>query len=85
MNYKAKCLYPLPEKFHGLHDIETIYRQRYLDLISNSESRARFQKRFNLIRTMRTYLDEHEFMEVGNSHVARDSRWCGSKAIYHAP
>ena len=60
----SKSLFPLPEKFHGLHDIETIYRQRYLDLITNEQSRQRFQKRSTIIRMMRTYLDTHEFVEV---------------------
>lgn len=60
----SKCLYPLPEKFHGLQDIETRYRQRYLDLITNPESRARFEKRSALIRLLRSYLDAHAFIEV---------------------
>jgi lysyl-tRNA synthetase, class II len=60
----SKCLFPLPEKFHGLHDIETIYRQRYLDLITNQESRERFAKRSGIIREFRNYLDNHGFMEV---------------------
>ena len=60
----SKSLYPMPEKFHGLQDIETIYRQRYLDLITNPESRARFEKRSAIIKQMRCFLDEHKFMEV---------------------
>lgn len=60
----SKSLYPMPEKFHGLQDIETIYRQRYLDLITNDESRERFKKRSGIIRMMRSYLDNHGFMEV---------------------
>lgn len=60
----SKCLHPLPEKFHGLADIETIYRKRYLDLISNSESRKRFVVRSNVISTMRSYFDGHGFIEV---------------------
>jgi lysyl-tRNA synthetase class 2 len=60
----SKCLHPLPEKFHGLADIETIYRQRYLDLIMNPESFNRFQKRSHIIRLMRDYFDEHGFLEV---------------------
>ncbi len=60
----SKCLFPMPEKFHGLQDIETIYRQRYLDLITNEESRARFAKRSGVIRSFRNYLDTHGFMEV---------------------
>ncbi len=60
----SKSLHPLPEKFHGLADVETKYRQRYLDLISNAESRERFIKRSQIIRAMRSYLDSHEFIEV---------------------
>ncbi len=60
----SKSLHPLPEKFHGLADIETIYRQRYLDLITNKESRDRFIKRSAIIRQIRTYFDEHGFLEV---------------------
>lgn len=60
----SKCLHPLPDKFHGLTHIETIYRQRYLDLITNPDSRERFRRRFIVIRTMRAFLDEHGFMEV---------------------
>ena len=60
----SKSLYPLPEKFHGLTDIETIYRQRYLDLISNPESKERFYKRSLLVRSLRNFLDNHGCLEV---------------------
>jgi lysyl-tRNA synthetase class 2 len=60
----SKCLHPLPDKFHGLADIETIYRQRYLDLITNPESREKFKKRSDILRLMRNYFDDHGFMEV---------------------
>lgn len=60
----SKCLHSLPEKFHGLADIEIIYRQRYLDLISNVESRQRFITRSHIIRSMRAYFDAHDFIEV---------------------
>lgn len=60
----SKSLHPLPEKFHGLADVETKYRQRYLDLISNAESRERFIKRSTIIREIRNYLNEHECIEV---------------------
>lgn len=60
----SKCLHPLPDKFHGLSDIETIYRQRYLDLITNPESKERFVRRFSVIKTLRRFLDEHGFIEV---------------------
>ncbi len=60
----AKCLHPLPEKFHGLTDIETRYRQRYLDLITDEESRTRFIARSKIISGIRHYLEDHGFMEV---------------------
>ena len=60
----SKCLYPLPEKFHGLADVETAYRQRYLDLISNSESRKRFRERSLIVRGIRNFFDAHDFLEV---------------------
>ncbi len=60
----SKCLYPLPEKFHGISDVELRYRQRYLDLISSSESRERFRKRAKIIQTIRSFLDERDFLEV---------------------
>ncbi|MFS8506636.1 MAG: lysine--tRNA ligase [Candidatus Babeliales bacterium] len=60
----SKCLHPLPEKFHGLTDIETKYRQRYLDLISNTESRNKFLIRSKMISAIRSYLEKAEFIEV---------------------
>jgi lysyl-tRNA synthetase class 2 len=60
----SKSLYPLPEKFHGLTDIEVKYRQRYLDLIATQESRERFKKRSAIVRFIRNFLDAHDFMEV---------------------
>ncbi len=60
----TKSLRPLPEKFHGLTDQETRYRQRYLDLIVNEESRKVFQTRTKLINEMRNYLNARDFCEV---------------------
>lgn len=60
----AKSLRPLPEKFHGLSDTETRYRQRYVDLIVNPEVRATFEKRFAIIAAVRRYMGEQGFMEV---------------------
>jgi lysyl-tRNA synthetase, class II len=60
----AKCLRPLPEKYHGLADTETRYRQRYLDLVMNPESRAVFRLRSRMITLMRAYLDARGFLEV---------------------
>ncbi len=60
----SKSLRPLPEKFHGLKDVEMRYRQRYLDLIVNPEVLDTFVKRTNIIRAIRRYLDERDFLEV---------------------
>ncbi|KKP24864.1 MAG: Lysine-tRNA ligase [candidate division TM6 bacterium GW2011_GWF2_28_16] len=60
----SKCLHALPEKFHGLVDVEQRYRQRYLDLMSNPETKAKFIKRSKIIQTIRNFLLEKEFLEV---------------------
>jgi lysyl-tRNA synthetase class 2 len=60
----AKSLRPLPEKFHGLKDVETRYRQRYLDLIVNSDVRQTFIARTKIIKSIRKYLDDRNFLEV---------------------
>ena len=60
----AKALRPLPEKWHGLQDIEARYRQRYLDLLTNERSRAVFEKRIAIVRETRRFFEEHGFMEV---------------------
>src|SRR5713226_10663307 len=60
----AKALRPLPEKWHGLQDIEARYRQRYLDLLTNERSRAVFEKRIALIRETRRFFEERGFLEV---------------------
>jgi lysyl-tRNA synthetase, class II len=60
----SKCLRPLPEKYHGLADTETRYRQRYLDLIMNPDSRKVFRLRSRMITFMRRYLDTRGFLEV---------------------
>jgi lysyl-tRNA synthetase, class II len=60
----AKALRPLPEKWHGLQDIEARYRQRYLDLMTNERSRAVFEKRITIMRETRRFLEERGFVEV---------------------
>lgn len=60
----AKAVRPLPEKWHGLTDIETRYRQRHLDLIANPGSREVFTKRSRIIRLIRRFMDDHDFLEV---------------------
>ncbi len=60
----AKTLRPLPEKWHGLQDIEARYRQRYLDLLTNERSRAVFEKRIAIVRETRRFFEERGFIEV---------------------
>ncbi|WP_163972114.1 lysine--tRNA ligase [Oceanobacillus halotolerans] len=60
----TKALRPLPDKYHGLKDIEQRYRQRYLDLITNMDSRETFVLRSKIIQSMRRYLDGQGFLEV---------------------
>jgi lysyl-tRNA synthetase class 2 len=60
----TKALRPLPDKYHGLKDIEQRYRQRYLDLITNPESKQTFISRSRIIQSMRRYLDNHGYLEV---------------------
>ncbi len=60
----AKCLKPLPEKFHGLTDTDLRYRQRYLDMVVNPEVRAAFRKRSQIITAIRSFLESRGFLEV---------------------
>lgn len=60
----AKSLRPPPEKWHGLQDVEARYRQRYVDLVSNEESREVFQKRILMVREIRRFLEDRGFLEV---------------------
>jgi lysyl-tRNA synthetase class 2 len=60
----SKALRPLPEKWHGLTDVETRYRQRHLDLISSSSVKETFYRRSRIIRFIRKFMDNHDFLEV---------------------
>lgn len=60
----SKSLYPLPDKYHGLKDVELRYRQRYVDLIVNPEVQQTFIKRSRIIKSMRHYLDSQGYLEV---------------------
>ena len=60
----GKSLRPLPEKWHGLQDVEARYRQRYLDLLTNEQSRAVFEKRITIVREIRHFMEARGFLEV---------------------
>ncbi|MCM0582040.1 lysine--tRNA ligase [Weissella diestrammenae] len=64
ITHLSKALRPLPDKYHGLTDVETRYRKRYLDLIANDASFDRFQKRSKIISAIRAYMDGDGFIEV---------------------
>ena len=64
ITFLGKALKPLPEKFHGVEDIETIYRERYLDLIMNDDSKKKFLFRSKFIRELRNYLDSNGYVEI---------------------
>src|ERR1700731_5040973 len=60
----AKALRPPPEKWHGLQEVEARYRQRYVDLVANEQSREAFQKRIAMVREIRRFLEDRGFIEV---------------------
>jgi len=64
LTFLSKDLLPLPEKWHGLTDVELRYRQRYVDLVMNPEVREVFLKRSKLVQSLRRFMDAHDFVEV---------------------
>ena len=62
--FLGKALKPLPEKFHGLTDPEACYRNRYVDLIMNEETRERFLLKYNFIKEIRRYLEDNKYIEI---------------------
>jgi len=64
LHFLSKCLLPLPEKWHGLTDVETRYRQRYLDLIVNPHSRRVFETRSRIVAAIRQFMTERGYLEV---------------------
>jgi lysyl-tRNA synthetase class 2 len=64
VQFLAKCLVPLPEKWHGLTDVETRYRQRYLDLIVNPDSRRVFETRSRVVAALREFMTARGYLEV---------------------
>src|SRR5262245_8965064 len=80
--FLAKALRPLPEKWHGLTDRETCYRDRHLDLLVNEETRERFRLRTHLIRAVRSYLDSHDFEEVDTPVLASKASGALAKPFF---
>jgi len=64
IHFLAKCMLPLPEKWHGLTDVETRYRQRYLDLVVNPESRKTFEARSRVVSAIRAFMTARGYLEV---------------------
>ena len=64
ITFLGKSLKPLPEKFHGISNVESCYRQRYLDLIMNQDTRDRFKLKFDFIREVRRYLEDFGYYEI---------------------
>ena len=76
----TKSLRPLPDKWHGLSDMEVRYRQRYVDLIMNESSRGVFVKRTQTVRFLRDMLDSLGFMEVETPMMQPIPGWCGGRS-----
>jgi lysyl-tRNA synthetase, class II len=74
----SKAVRPLPEKFHWVKDIETIYRQRYLDLIMNDESYKRFLFRSKFIKTLRDFYEENNFIEIETPVLWNAASWAAA-------
>ena len=81
----TKSLRPLPDKWHGLTDVETRYRQRYLDLTANPEVREVFRLRSQLVRGVRQFLDRARLPRSRDADDAPDHRRCGRPAFHHPP
>ena len=74
----SKAIHPPPEKWHGLKDTETRYRQRYADLLSNPEVREVFRARTKVVNALRRFLDDHDFLEVETPIL--QPLYCGAAA-----
>lgn len=81
----SKAVRPLPEKFHGVQDQETIYRQRYLDLISNQETYDRFRFRSDFVKTIREFYWKNDFVEIETPILGNAASWAAAQpfATHH--
>ncbi len=80
-----KSLRPLPDKWHGLADTETRYRQRYVDLIMNEDSREVFRTRTRIVRYLRDFLDALDFLEVETPMMQPIPGGAAARPVRHAP
>ena len=85
LTFLAKAMLALPEKFHGLADVELRYRQRYVDLFSNLEAREVFVKRAKVLRALRTFFDSRGYLEVETPMMQPVGWRRGGAAFSHAP
>src|SRR5207245_8833207 len=81
LQFLPKDLLPLPEKFHGLTDVELRYRQRYVDLVMNPEVREVFLKRSKLTQSLRRYCDAQGFMDVEQGMMPPIAGWAGGRLV----
>ena len=82
LSWPSRCG-SLPEKWHGLRDVDLRYRQRYLDLIVNPEVREVFETRSKIIRETRNFLDNKGFLEVETPMMQTIAGGCRGQALYH--
>lgn len=78
----SKAMRPLPEKFHGLSDVETKYRQRYLDLIANEDARKVFLTRSKVVSFIRRYLEENGFIEIETPIIQTNVSGASAKPFF---
>ena len=84
LEFLAKCFVPLPEKWHGLTDVETRYRQRYLDLIVNPDARRVFETRARTLAAIRRFLDARGYLEVETPMMQPLAGGALARAVRHA-
>ena len=85
LHFLAKCLLPLPEKWHGLTDVEIRYRQRYLDLIVNPDSRRVFETRSRVVAAIREFMTARGYLEVETPMMQPIAGGAHRAAVHHAP
>ncbi len=82
LTFLGKCLTPMPEKFHGVADEEVILRQRYLETLTDEEARKRFKFRSDVIRTIREFMWDNNFMEVETPVLEQNATGAAAKPYY---